>query len=177
MKKRILCIVLLCLSCLSLIGCENVDAYKLKINQIGTKKEEIPEFLLGKEILLESLDGGKYGITFNKVKKTDKRNTFASNNIQDVIIIDYKFENYSVNNELLISEGIDFKVYDSNNNLLTAYPIIQSVEYPTPASQGVVSHGSVALGSELVLDTIKIEVNSQENSNDIIGYVYVDLTN
>ena len=177
MKKRILSIMLLGVSCLSLSGCEKVEAYKFKIDEIQKgkeKEEEIPQLNMGDEIILDHYDGGKYSVTFKKVSKTDKRNEFASTKIKDVIILDYKFENYSVNENILVSEGIDFKVYDDKNNVLTTYPIMQSIKYPTPSSPGIISSGSIALGSEAVLNDVYILVYNQENP---IGYIHVNMEN
>lgn len=173
MKRKIASIILLGISSLSLSGCEKVEAYKLKIDEIQKEKEEeIPLLNMNEEIILDHYDGGKYSVTFKKVSKTDKRNEFASTKINDVIILDYKFENYSVNNDILVSEGIDFRVYDNKNNLLTTYPIIQSIKYPTPSSPGVISSGSIALGSNNTLSDVYIAVYNQENP---IGYIHVNM--
>lgn len=175
MRKKIIGVILIGVSCLSLSGCEKVEAYKLKINEIQNEKEkddEMPLLNLDDEIILDHFNGGKYSLTFKNVKKTDKRNEFASEKIKDVIIIDYKFENYSVDNNILISEGIDYKVYDQNNNQLTVYPITQSIKYPTPASPGAISSGSIALGSENTLNNIKIIAYNQENP---VGQISLEL--
>lgn len=175
MKKKLLGIILLSMSCLTLNGCEKVDAYKEKINEISTKNEEVAQLNLGKDIVLDHYEGGKYSVTFNKVKKTDKRNEFASSNIKDVIVLDYKFENYSVNDNISISEGIDYKIYDDENNLLITYPIAQAIKYPIPASQGVISSGSIAFGSEKPLKQIYISVYNKDNQAEPVGKIEVNL--
>ena len=173
MKKRIMSIMLLGISCLSLSGCEKVEAYKLKIDEIQKeKKDEIPQLNLDEEIILDHYNGGKYSVTFKKVAKTDKRNEFASAKINDVVILDYKFENYSVNDNILVTEGVDYKVYDNKGNKLTTYPIIQSIKYPAPSSPGMVSSGSIALGSENVLDAVYIVIYNQDSP---IGYINVNM--
>lgn len=175
MKKRIIGIILLGISCLSLSGCEKVEAYKLKIDEIQKENEdEIPQLNMDEEVILDHYNGGKYSVTFKKVTKTEKRNEFASAKINDVIILDYKFENYSVNSDILVSEGVDYKVYDDKGNVLTTYPIAQSIKYPTPSSPGVISSGSIALGSESILNTVYIVVYNQENP---VGYIQHNFTN
>lgn len=178
MKKIILSFILLSSTCLNLTGCEKVEAYKIKIDEMKKNQEkedeEILPLNLDDEIILDHYNGGKYSLTFKDVKRTDKRNEFASSDINDVIIIDYKFENYSVNEDIIASEGIDFKVYDQNKNLLTTYPIIQSIKYPTPSSPGMISSGSIALGSKDILNKIYIVVYNQELP---IGYIALDIEN
>ena len=173
MKKRIMGLILLGISCLSLSGCEKVEAYKLKIDEIQKEnKDEIPQLNLDEEIILDHYNGGKYSVTFKKVAKTDQRNEFASAKVNDVIILDYKFENYSVNENIMVSEGTDYKVYDDKGNILTTYPIVQSIKYPAPSSPGVISLGSIALGSEHILNTVYIVVYNQENP---VGYISVNM--
>lgn len=173
--KKIIGVILLGVSCLSLSGCEKVEAYKLKINEIQNEKDkedEISSLNLNEEIILDHYKGGKYSITFKNVKKTDKRNEFASEQIKDVILLDYKFENYSVNENILISEGVEYKVFDENNKQLNTYPITQYIKYPSPSSPGAISSGSIALGSENILNNINIIVYNQEKP---IGCIKVNL--
>ena len=58
MKKRIIGIILLGISCLNLSGCEKVEAYKLKIDEIQKENEdEIPQLNMDEEIILDHYNG------------------------------------------------------------------------------------------------------------------------
>lgn len=175
MKIKLLGIILLGISSLSLSGCEKVEAYKIEIENIKKEKEmEILELNLDEEIILDHYNGGKYSVTFKGANRTEKRNEFASPEVKDVIFIDFEFENYSVNEDILVSEGIDFKVFDENNNILSLYPITEPLKCPVPSSAGNVSRASIALGSKYEVDKINVVVYNQENP---VGYLKVDLNN
>lgn len=175
MNKKIKSVILLGLVCMSLTGCEKVEAYKSKIDAIKNEqsdKDELTQLNLKEDIILDYYNGGKYSLNLKEVKKTDERNEFASKDVKDVIVLDYQFENYSINEDIVVSEGVDFKVYDKKNNVLSSYPIAQSIKYPTPASVGSISSGSVALGSFDELDGVNIVIYNQDNP---IGYISIDL--
>lgn len=173
MKKKILGIILLGISSLNLTGCEKVEAYKIKIEEKKEEKEsEIPQLNFNDEAILDHYDGGKYGITMEGIRKTDKRNEFASSDIKDVIFVDFKFENYSVNKDIMAYEGIDFKVFDENNKQLKPYPLTEPSRCPAPGGPGSVSSASIALGSENELKELNIVIYNQEKP---VGYLNMKL--
>lgn len=168
MMRKAFGILLLGSMSMFLNGCEKVEATMFnQSDNIDVEKTD-----LRKEIILDHYNGGKYGITFKKIKATDKRNSFASDEIQDVILIDYEIQNYSVDENLILYEGIDFKVFDSNNNQLTSYPLTQSLKYPNTVSIGETSVGTIAIGSKEKLATINIVVYNQ---NKPFKYIKFDL--
>ena len=105
-------------------------------------------------------------------KRTEKRNIFASEEIQDVFVIDYEFQNYSVNENILLYEGTDFKFFDANGTELSSYPLSQALKYAKPASVGETSSATVAIGSKETLDKIYIVAYNAESA---IGYIKCDI--
>ena len=168
MKRRALGVLLLGSMPMVLTGCENVEATIFN----PSDDKEVEKIDLKKEIILDHYNGGKYGITFKKVRTTDKRNSFASDDIQDVVLIDYEIQNYSVDENLVLYEGMDFKIFDSNNNQLTSYPLTQSLKYPDSVSIGETSTGTIAIGSKEKLSTINIVTYNQ---NKPFKYIKFDL--
>ena len=159
MNKKALGIALLGLSSFTLTGCQNVEA---TIFNSDNSNHDIEKIDLKKEIVLNHYKDGKYGVTFKKVKRTDKRNSFASEEIKDVFLIDYEFQNYSVNENILLYEGSDFKFFDSKGNQLSSYPLTQSLKYANPASVGDVSSSTVAVGSKEILDNLYIVIYNND---------------
>lgn len=179
MNKKIFGMILLGIASLNLTGCEKVEAYKLKLENFSqqskdSKDNEEKYLNMNEDILMEHYTNGKYSIKFENVKKTDKRNAFVNKEVEDVIILSYSFENYSVPEQITISEGIEFKVFDNNNNLLEIYPIPNETKSSSPCSPGSSSSGSIALSSIDKVESINIIVYNQEET---IGYINVPLEN
>lgn len=170
MSKKLMSAILLGVSCLGLTGCEDVEATLFTID----KKDDVSKLSLKEELILDHYNGGKYSVKFKNIKKTSKRNEYASSEINDVVIINYEFENYSVDENILLYEGIDFKIFDKNNNQLSSYPLQQSLKYATPTYIGGVSSASIAVGSEEVLDSLYIVIYNQEKP---VGYIQHNFTN
>lgn len=173
MKNKMFKLFLLSLLPMGLNGCENVEAYK--IESIKEKnKNEISEINFGEEVILEHYNGGKYGLKINKISSTDERNAYASYDAKNVFIINFTFENYSINEDILISEGTDFKVFDQNNNQLKLYPLSSVNKCPVPMSMGGISTGNIVLGSENLTENLRIEIYNQGES---VSYINVNLDN
>lgn len=176
MKKKLLGLILLGISSLTLTGCEKVEAYKIDMEEAIKEKqeeaEELPLLNMEEEFILDYFDSGKYGLTFDGVRKTDKRNEFAPYEAKEVVLVDFVFENYSVNKDIMVTEGVDFKVFDQNKKQLKTYPVVEPSKCPFPGGPGTRSSASIALGSEDELKELNIVVYNQEKP---IGYINVQL--
>lgn len=91
--------------------------------QNASDKEQgtsLKQFKLG-ETLTATTSDGTYNITFTSVTETSERNRFSEKRADRVIVVEYEYENVSLEKDLYISQN-DFKLYDSNNTLLETYP-------------------------------------------------------
>ena len=169
MNKKAIGVILLGLTSVTLTGCQDVEA---TLFNPSNKNDELDKFDLKKEVVLDHYKEGKYGVTFKKIKKTDKRNSFASNEINEVFLVDYEFQNYSINENILLYEGSDFKFFDSKGNQLSSYPLTQSLKYANPASIGEISSATIAIGSKEPLDKLYIVIYNNELP---VGYIKYDI--
>lgn len=177
MKFRLLGLIFIGIAALNLSGCEKVEAYKIEVQDAIEEKqkeeaEELPLFETGEEFILDYFDGGKFSFTLDGVRLTDERNEFAPYNANSVIMVDFGFENYSVNKEIMVTPGTDFKVFDQNQKELKSYPIVEPSKASYPGGPGVRYSSSIALGSEKPITKVYVVVYNQEKP---VGYMEVNL--
>ncbi len=98
----------------------STDDSKDKTEAKTTEASKAEEYKLNQDIYITN-SSGEYRIKFTGVKETSDRNQFADVEADRVIIIDYEYENISLEDDLYISE-LDFGLYDKDNNKMETYP-------------------------------------------------------
>lgn len=152
--------ILLALS-ICLVGCstddktESIGENNTPSEQENEKVNQTPRFALGETITVTLESDEQYEVTFTGIEETDRRNEFAEETPQRVVIISYKYKNISCEDDLFISD-MDFNAYDSDGMALSTYPDI-SVEYPDSVSTGRSTKGSVAYGLDSDVNHIELE--------------------
>lgn len=128
-------------------------------NAQGTVSEvnKLDEYHLNDDIFIES-SSGKYRLKFTNAYETDYRNMFENSNPDRVVIIEYEYENMTMESDLLVSDW-DFKAYDNDNNKLDTYPA--STKYGGSVSKGRKTTSSVAYA--LNNDNNYIELEHYDN--------------
>lgn len=106
----------------------------------GTTNQELKTYRLNEDIYITN-NSGKYRIKFTSVTETSDRNQFSDTRADRVVIIEWEYENLNIEEDLLVSEMLNFKLYDKDNNKLETYPI--STKYG-----GLVGKGRKAVSSE-----------------------------
>lgn len=84
-------------------------------------KEELPTMELNKTYTVSG-SNGKYNITIEGIRFTDKRNQFSDKNVEKVMFLDFSYENVDSTEEVYISD-MDFKIMDDEGNVLETYPV------------------------------------------------------
>ena len=79
-----------------------------------------------KEVTLQ--DGSKIKIIINKVSSTEERNAADTSDPNEVIALDYGYQNISSDQDIEINENM-FRVYDGNNALGTLYNLTSDKKY------------------------------------------------
>lgn len=111
-------------------------------NGDGTQSstKELATYKLNDDIYVTN-NSGKYRVKFTNISETGYRNQFSDKEAKKVVIIEYEYENISLEDDLYIS-SIDFKLYDKENNQLETYPA--DIKYPGSISKGRKTTASVA---------------------------------
>lgn len=108
------------------------------------EKEEKKIYGLG-EVLTYSEDGEDlYTFVVNSVKLTDERNSFSEKEVEQVIVINYTYENLNDPEDVYIFSS-HFSVIDQDGNVAETYPAGAEVS-PQQAPTGAKSHGEESYG-------------------------------
>ena len=125
MKKNITIIVALILFLLA--GCSSPSpAYKSSNRETTPKPTGITlkdnrVYENNEQAIVQLGNNDLYGITI-KVTKTDKRNKYTDKNPEEVIILEYTYENISSSEDICFYRS-NFKVTDSNDTVCDVYPL------------------------------------------------------
>ena len=137
-------------------------------------KNTIPEIKLGEPFEVKT-ENGDYTLTINSIKTTDERNQFEKEQPKQVILIDYKYDNKSFQNNdgmrLYVDEQA-FIVMDGEGNVLRTYPSNMD-KMPQPVPVGGKCTAQIAYGVPTDSKTIKLQF---ERQNKPIGEMVVDIT-
>ena len=137
-------------------------------------KNTIPEIKLGEPFEVKT-ENGDYTLTINSIKTTDERNQFEKEQPKQVILIDYKYDNKSFQNndgmKLYVDEQA-FIVMDGEGNVLRTYPSNMD-KMPQPVPVGGKCKAQIAYGVPTDSKTIKLQF---ERQNKPIGEMVVDIT-
>ncbi len=155
-------IILVLICCCIVCGCgkksvndKYADADKIDVNNQDTDTDK--KFSMGKDLIIKN-DNGEYRIKFTSVKETDERNEFSDKRADRVVIIEYEYENISLNDDLYVS-NLNFKLYDKDNNAMETYPA-GDTKYPSNISTG--------------RKTVASEAYALNNENNYIEIEYYD---
>lgn len=110
---------------------------------------------------------GDYSLKFTGVRETTKRNEYADDNPQRVVILEYEYKNISFDSDVVVSY-LYFRAYDNDGNALTVYPDT-SIKHTTNISQGKTATASVAYGLDsddnvVTVDFYNITMESIHNA-------------
>ena len=129
--KKILTTLLIAFVLFNVTGC--VENSEVSDKGGENKTKEITTLKLNEDAFVKNSEG-EIRIKFLSVKETSDRNQFSDIKADRVVIIEYEYENKTREEDVFIS-GMDFKVYDKDNNALETYPAGET-KYPTSISTG-----------------------------------------
>ena len=66
-------------------------------------------------------NSGEYRVKFTKIYETSYRNNYSDKRADRVVVIEFEYENISIEDDLNISD-FNFNLYDKDNNKLETYP-------------------------------------------------------
>ncbi len=110
---------------------------------------------------------GDYSLKFTGVRETSKRNQYADDNPQRVVILEYEYKNISFDSDVVVSY-LYLRTYDNDGNALAVYPDT-SIKPTTNISQGKTATASVAYGLNsddniVTVDFYNITMESMHNA-------------
>ena len=108
---------------------------------------ELATYRLNEDIYITN-NQGKYRVKFTNIEETTDRNQFADQQADRVVIITWEYENLSIDEDLLVSNVLNFKLYDKDNNKMDTYSV--STQYGGTIGKGrkTVSAEAYALNSQ-----------------------------
>lgn len=110
-------------------------------NTKAEKPEEDVVYTIGDRIVFDD----DYALTIISVKETDERNEFSEKEVEQVLIIEYLYENLSSDDEIYISE-MEFKLVDEGGNMMDTYPV-DAAHSPEYTPKGAKTLASFAVGT------------------------------
>lgn len=94
-------------------------------------------------------ESGNYNLTIEGARATEERNEFSDKEVNQVVMLDYTYENISFGekdgSDLYISE-YDFQVLDDEGNVLDTYPVSDENRYPKATPVGGKCKASATFG-------------------------------
>lgn len=144
--------VLMLILMLSVTGCgSSVESVKKtdgdapsQAETYNTKAEDPAEeivYTIGDRIVFDD----DYALTVISVKETLERNEFSEKEVEQVLIIEYLYENLSREEEIYISE-MEFKLVDEGGNMMDTYPVA-AAHSPEYTPKGAKTLASFAVGT------------------------------
>lgn len=124
----------------------------------GSKNNKLSTYKLNEDIFITN-NLGKYRVKFTSVTETSDRNQFSDIKADRVVIIEWEYENLTIEEDLLVSDMSNFKLYDKDNNKLESYP-----------AGDTKTGGSVGQGRK----TVASEAYALNNSNNYIELEFYD---
>ncbi|MDE8040336.1 membrane lipoprotein lipid attachment site-containing protein [Erysipelothrix rhusiopathiae] len=150
MKKVLIALVFL----LVLVGCssktdENQEqkapvAIEKESEEKKNEKEEPKIYGLGEPITISENEKDLYTFTVNSVTTTDERNQFSEKEVEQVVVINYSYENIADSEDVYIFSS-HFTVIDEDGNVSETYPAGSEVS-AQKAPIGAKSHGEESFG-------------------------------
>ena len=158
MKIKLLFIGLLSASVI-LSGCSLIKSESIKQNK-ATKTENSKDKVYG--LNEEWIVDGQWKLKITEVKTTQDRTKHIKENIAQVVIIEYTYENLGFKNEYQDLFLVPRTVVDRAEREARVYPI-SSQKYPEPTPVGAISESTMGYGLSVESDKIKISFNQFDN--------------
>lgn len=162
-------IIIIFLGLFTLLGCasgevkpEN-EGSKPQEQEKGKEKPKEPEkpkdkiYGLDEVVTYSEDDVDLYTFKVNSVKLTEERNEFSEKEVEQVVVINYTYENINDPDGVYVS-SINFTVIDEDGNVSETYPAGSEV-YPQDAPIGAKSHGEESYGLIHESSSIKFHFN------------------
>ncbi|WFA07810.1 hypothetical protein [Tissierella sp. Yu-01] len=126
---------------------ESVD----KPGEADEKEIEQKIYSVGERVIIDDM----YALTIIGVQETDYRNQFSEKEVEQVLIIDYLYENLNLTEDDLYISDMNFKIVDEGGNMCDSYPAsgLYNSEH-TPL--GAKSLSSMVIGTLDNSSTIKL---------------------
>lgn len=143
------------------------EATKAYIEEEAAKKKELEtkEFALGERVVIEQNGQEMMALTFNSATPTDQRNRFNDTNPEQVVFLNYTYENLNMEKDLYVS-SVSFTVVGDDGTVATSYPV--SGEYPQKCPKGANSTADEAYGFKSATTTIKVKFEMYINSEKVV---------
>ena len=183
MKKIIFTII----CCLFLCGCDNnteindnsnnqnnsdnVQHQTESSNSTQQSNKEKQKYKIGDDLIVTTSDG-EYRIKFTGVKETSDRNQYSDTQADRVIIVEYEYENISLEEDLYIFSSY-FKLYDKDNNAMETYPAI-GTKSPSNISVGRKTSASEAFALNNSNNYVELEYYHNMFDSKSIGTVVLE---
>ena len=156
MKTKLLFIGLLSasvvLSGCSLIKSESVRQSKTTTTETKNSKDKV--YGLNEEWIVD----GQWRLKITEVKTTQDRNKHIKENIAQVVIIKYTYENLGFKNKYQDLFLVPRTVIDGAEKESRIYPVVSS-KYPEPTPVSTISESTMGYGLSTESDKIKIYFN------------------
>lgn len=117
-------------------------------------KKSLERYNINDDIYITNSDG-RYRIKITNVSETSYRNSYSDVKADRVVIIEYEYENLTMDDDLYISQYLNFKAYDKDNNELESYPA--DTKYGGSIGKGRKSTASIAYALNNDNDYIELE--------------------
>ncbi|WP_159635143.1 hypothetical protein [Erysipelothrix anatis] len=118
------------------------------------EKNEQKTYGVGDSIIISENGKDLYSFTVNSVKTTSERNQFSEKEVEQVVVINYSYENIANPDDVYIFSS-HFTVIDEGGNVSETYPAGTNVfpqNAPTGAkSQGEESYGLISSSSKITM--------------------------
>lgn len=163
MKKNLS--TLLCLGLLmGVSGCSNDEVSGGSTDKDSEQKEEKKEEkkVYGLDDVITYSEDGKELYTFkiNSVKTTKERNQFSDKKPEQVVVIDYTYENIGSDEDVYVSGSSNFTVIDEDGNVCETYPA-GADKNPKETPKGAKCTADEAFG--LLKKSSKIKIRFKES--------------
>ena len=153
MKTKLLFIGLLSASVV-LSGCSLIKSESVRQNKTATTETENSKdkvYGLNEEWIVD----GQWKLKITEVKTTQDRTKHIKENIAQVVIIKYTYENLGFKNEYQDLFLVPRTVVDGAEKEARIYPV-NSSKYPEPTPVGAISESTLGYGLSTESDKIKI---------------------
>ena len=159
MKTKLLFIGLLSASVI-LSGCSLIKSESIKQNK-ATKTENSKDKVYG--LNEEWIVDGQWKLKITEVKTTQDRTKHIKENIAQVVIIKYTYENLGLKNEYQDLFLVPRTVVDGAEKEARIYPV-NSSKYPEPTPVGAISEST--MGYSLSTESDKIKISFSQFTHD-----------
>lgn len=124
------------------------EAESVEEEEKGDQEEKI--YSVGDRIVFDD----EYALTVVGITETKDRNEFSEKEVEQVLIIEYLYENLNSDEEIYISE-MEFKFVDEGGNMMDTYPV-EAYHMPEYTPKGTKTLASFAVGTTAKSGTIDI---------------------